>query len=119
MVTGVNIIAIYVTDLECSLDFYRDKLGLIDSGEMGPGYMLKAGEISVYLEASRKSSKVDAMTNADVTICFSTKSVKHAYEVLSSGNTNVTMNYVEYSDEFAMFMVADPDGNIVEFAGTP
>ncbi len=119
MVTGVNVIGIYVTNFKRSMDFYTKILGLKDLGENGPGHMLDAGNMSIYLEESRKSTKIDAMSRADITVCFAADSVKSAYEKLLKKDVIITMEYEEYSPEFAMFIISDPDGNILEFAGNP
>ena len=55
LVSGVNVVGIYVTDLDRALRFYLEQLGLVDEGEMGPGRMMRAGEAAIYLEPGRKA----------------------------------------------------------------
>lgn len=119
MVTGVNVIAVYVTDMDKALEFYCGLLELKDTGELGPGRMLKAGDMSIYVEATRESAKEDALNRADVTLCLAVDSVKKACTDLKASGVDICMDYIEYSPEFSMFMVKDPDGNVVEFAGRP
>ena len=119
-VNDFAVIGIYVSDLLAAKDFYINDLGLEDVGEMGPGWMLKLGEISFYLEDGREKNLENInLQNADITICFSAKSVKAAYEEIRKKNIEIVMEYIEYSPEYSVFMISDPDGNIIEIAGNP
>lgn len=119
-VNSIAVIGIYVSDLEAAKKFYIGDLGLEDKGEMGPGYMLALGETSFYLEAGKNKNLGNReLKDADITICFTVASVKKAYDEIEQRDIQVAMKYAEYSPEYAVFMIADPDGNIIEIAGTP
>ena len=53
-VTGLQVVAIYVSELERARAFYCGHLGFRQTGEMPPGIMLDAGGTTVYLEAGRE-----------------------------------------------------------------
>ena len=119
-VKEIATIGIYVSNMEEAKDFYITILGLKDKGEMGPGYILELGGMSFYLEPGRKRNLVNQpLENANIIVCFSVESVKEAYEELQKQQIQITMKYTEYSSDYAMFMISDPDGNIIEFAGKP
>lgn len=119
-VKEIAVIGIYVSDMAEARKFYVDLLGLEEKGEMGPGYMLALGDTSFYLEPGREKNPGNlSLKEADTTICFGVDSVKEAYVEIEKGNIAVAMAYTEYSPEYAVFMIADPDGNIIEIAGMP
>jgi predicted enzyme related to lactoylglutathione lyase len=111
-VNGIAVIGIYVSDLQEAKRFYVNDLGLEDQGEMGPGCMLALGDTTFYLEPGRnKNLKNQKLQDADVTICFSVESVKGAYEEIEKKDVQV-IDYTEYSPEYAVLIISDPDGNI-------
>jgi catechol 2,3-dioxygenase-like lactoylglutathione lyase family enzyme len=119
-VIGIAVIGIYVSDLERAKNFYVNHLGLEDKGEMGAGHMLALDEVSFYLEPGRNKNVLNrTRKDADITICFSVKSVKSAYDEIEKRDIQIVAEYAEYSPEYALFMIADPDGNIIEIAGNP
>ena len=63
--------------------------------------------------------KNQQLEDADMTICFTVESVKKAYEEFEKRQIQITMKYTEYSPEYGLFMISDPDGNIIEIAGKP
>lgn len=119
LVTGVNVIAIYVTDLDAAREFYVDILGLTENHSSPPGVTLKAGEMLLYLEGKREGRESADTKYATTSIVFATESVKQTYKHLRKMNVPSMQEYVAYSDEFAMFRINDPDGNVIEFAGKP
>ena len=119
-VSSIAVIGIYVSDLQAAKAFYVDDLGLEDKGDMGPGCFLALGETSFYLEGGRnKNHKNQKLQDADITICFNVQSVKQAYDEIAKRDIPIAMKYTEYSPDYAVFMIADPDGNIIELTGTP
>ena len=116
--TGIAVISIYVSDLQKALDFYVGVLGLEDKSEMRPGRILALGDSSFYLEPGREKTTPDTKI-ANTQVCFKVESIKAAYEALVTMGVEMVVEYTEYSPDFAMFMAADPDGNVVEFAGRP
>ena len=119
LVTGLNLIGVYVTDLKQAMHFYIDLLGFSDAGEMGPGRLLQSDEVTLYLEPGRKQPRAVAADVAEITACFKSHSVKTAFEQLQRQQLSFTMKYTEFSSDFCMFIVRDPDGNNIEFAGKP
>ncbi len=118
-VRDLNALAIYVTDLERSADFYRKHLGFEVSGDMPPGVLMKAGSVTLYLEADRKAKRTESQPLAEFSPCFATDSVKASHDALRAAGVRIVTAYQEYGPAFALFRIADPDGNLIEFAGTP
>jgi predicted enzyme related to lactoylglutathione lyase len=119
-VNAIAVIGIYVSDLPAAKKFYIDDLGLEDKGEMGPGCFLALGDTTFYLESGRKKNlENQKLEYADITICFNVASVKKAYEEIERREIPIAMKYTEYTPDYAVFMIADPDGNIIELAGEP
>jgi catechol 2,3-dioxygenase-like lactoylglutathione lyase family enzyme len=119
IVDGVNVISIYVSDLDAAKAFYVATLGLMAGEEMAPGVMLSAGDMPIYLEGGRSGRNDPGMQRPTTSICFSTPSVREAYAKLHAAGVPIIEEYNEIAPTFAMFRIADPDGNVVEFAGKP
>jgi len=118
-VTGLNVIAVYVSDLDRAKAFYVDRLGFEVSEDHGPGVLLSAGDVTLYLEGGRAPDVAPPTTQPEVSPCFAVESVRRAYENLKAAGVTVVTDYVKYAPTYALFRVADPDGNLIEFAGTP
>ena len=116
-VTGINVLALYVTELGRSLEFYTQQLGFEKLRDMDPGVLLSAGELTVYMEGGRPVREVTY--SQEFSPCLAVDSVEGAYDALSKAGVEMAMKYQEYTPEFAMFIVKDPDGLKVEFAGKP
>lgn len=119
VVTGIQVVGIYATDLERARRFYVDLLGLKVKEEMPPGILLTAGDTTIYLEGGRSLAVDPGLFAASTSICFGSRSIKAAYERLTAAGAHVVEPYTEFSPEFAMFQISDPDGLVVEFAGVP
>ena len=53
-ITGLNVIAVYVTDLDTSVEFYTSMLGFVQSKiKMPPGILLETKDTMLYIEAGR------------------------------------------------------------------
>ena len=118
-VTGLNVVSIYVSDLEIAEAFYRDHLGFQRCEEMPPGILMKTHHVTIYLEPNRGKRTTSPHSEAEVGPCFACDSVKAASEALLVAGQTLVMNYQEFSPHFAMFQIQDPDGNLIEFAGKP
>jgi len=118
-IENLQVIAIYVTDLDVALDFYVGQLGMERLGDMQPGVLLKAGDQTIYLEGGRKLPFEPALERAGCAPCFGTASVRATFEHFVALGIAVVQPYQEFSDEFSMFRIADPAGNVLEFAGRP
>jgi catechol 2,3-dioxygenase-like lactoylglutathione lyase family enzyme len=119
LATGVNVVAIYVTDLKKAKDFYINILGLKEKDSTPPGVMLEAGDFPIYLEGDRSGKVNPGVKKPTTSVVFETKSVKTAYERLKGQGVQIEQGYVAYGDEFAVFRISDPDGNVIEFTGKP
>ncbi|MBT3169168.1 MAG: VOC family protein [Candidatus Cloacimonetes bacterium] len=118
-IINLNIIAIYVTNLKKSVKFYTEILGFTKSKMvMPPGIILQTGEIMLYLEESR-AEKNTFGKHSEFSPCFATESIKQTYNTLKDAKIKFVIDYTEYAPTFALFRITDPDGNLIEFAGTP
>jgi catechol 2,3-dioxygenase-like lactoylglutathione lyase family enzyme len=119
-VTQLHVLAIYVSDLAGARDFYKSHFGFEDAGEMPPGLLLQGGGATLYLEEGRAPrAMAEEPLPAEICPCFGLESIKAGWEALSAAGLHVLMPYTEFAPTFAMFAVADPDGNRLEFAGKP
>ena len=53
LVTGLQVIAVYVSDLDRARGFYEGLLGFRETGAMPPGVVVSSGGVSLYLEPGR------------------------------------------------------------------
>jgi catechol 2,3-dioxygenase-like lactoylglutathione lyase family enzyme len=118
-VRDLNVLAVYVTDLNRSVEFYGKHLGFTKVEDMEPGVLMSAGPVSLYLEANRTMKRADSAPAAEFSPCFATDSVRASYEALKAAGVRVVLRYSEVAPAFAVFRIADPDGNLIEFAGKP
>ena len=118
-VTGLQVISVFCSDLENSKNFYIDHLGFNNPQDMPPGILLYSGELTLYLEPGRQSRNPELLKFPEISPCFACDSVKEAYENLKNAGISIVSDYVEYEEQFAMFKIADPDGNLIELAGNP
>jgi len=119
IVTGIQVIGIYSTDLERARKFYVELLGLTVKQEMPPGLLLAAGDTTIYLEGGRRLAVDPGLFGASTSVCFAAASIKKAYARLKASGAHIVEPYTEMAPDFAMFQIADPDGLVVEFAGKP
>lgn len=115
-------VAIYVVDFEKALKFYTEILGFEKIRNMGPGCLLELkGQLSLYLEGGRKPRiKKDIGTVPACVLCLSTtEGLKESWNRLKKAGVETFGDYEALSDDFHMFRIADPSGNLIEFAGKP
>lgn len=86
---------------------------------MPPGVLLKSGDITLYIEGGRRLREGEARGFAEFSPCFATDSVRRSYEILSNAGVQIVKEYQEFGPTFALFQIADPDGNLIEIAGEP
>jgi catechol 2,3-dioxygenase-like lactoylglutathione lyase family enzyme len=118
-VKGLQVLCAYVSDLDRSAKFYTEILGFRQIGEMPPGLTLRSGDLTLYLEPGRQSRAAEPGDYSEFSPCFETESVRSAYRILKDSGVSIYEDYREYSPEFALFKITDPDGNMIEFAGNP
>ena len=119
LVNGLNVVAIYCSDLERARAFYQDLLGMTHAGDMPPGLLLAAGDCTVYLEGGREPRDGPGLSSPTVSACFSAPSVRACWDRVTERGVEVVEEMRAGNENFAMFRIADPDGNVVEIAGRP
>ncbi len=119
LVTGLAVVAVYATNVKKAAGFYSELLGFEVVGEMPPGLMLSAGDLTLYVEGGRVGRARAGLDGPTISACFTTGSVKATWERLQAAAVPVVEEYQEPADGFAMFRVEDPDGNVIEIAGKP
>lgn len=108
---GVGQLHITVSDLEESVRFYRDVLGLehLFTVDGQPMAFLQAGSVRLYLGATE-----DEQFHSRPVVYYSVDNVDAAYaEVTARGATSISGPHVVHRDgdtELWMAFVADPDG---------
>lgn len=117
-VKDMNILAVYVTDIERAKAFYIELLGFEECEKVTPGILMRSGDVTLYMEGGREQ-KSESRKFSEFSPCFDTKSVRQTYEILKSSGVKVVEEYQEFAPTFALFKILDPDGNLIEFAGTP
>ena len=119
---GLQVNAVYVENLNESLYFYVHVLGFRIKEEMPPGYLLEAGEgeqaFLLYLEGAYPKSGHEPLTRACHCMCLKVESLEEAHRKFKNNAIRV-LSYDKYSDDFGLLRIADPDGNLIEFAGKP
>lgn len=117
-VEDLNVIAVLAADIDRMEAFYCRHLGFARAGVMNPGVLLRAGGVTLYLEACSDRSG-DGDSRAGFMPCFATGSVRGSYDSLKAAGVPIADEYTECSPTFALFRIRDPEGNLVEFAGRP
>ena len=119
-VSQLRVLAIYVSDLEGACEFYIKHFGFEEAEDMPPGKLLKGAGAMLYLEEGRVPRAQDEEPQpAEMCPCFGLDSIRKGFAALEGAGLHVLLPYTEYGPSFAMFAVADPDGNRIEFAGKP
>ena len=118
-VLGLNVVAVYVTDVQHSRAFYMEQLGFEEGEEMSPGILLRAGDVTLYLEGGRRARESKVRRFPEVSPCFAVDGVRESYEALKNSGVGIVEGYQEFAPTFALFKIADPDGNFIEIAGEP
>lgn len=118
-VKELAVLTLYANDLRRSEAFYREHLGFEKTQDMEPGILMRSGETTLYLEESDQPEKCGKGRSTGFSPCFGTDSVKESYRALKAAGVAIAAEYTEFGPEFALFRISDPDGNLIEFAGTP
>jgi predicted enzyme related to lactoylglutathione lyase len=116
----LNVIAIYVDNLAQAMEFYSKVFGFEKRCDLGPGILMDSGNtLSIYIEGGYK--KTDPKENLTRTsFCISPKDgVKAAWQKISEAGIETLGEFEDHGEEFAMFYLVDPSGNIIEIAGKP
>jgi catechol 2,3-dioxygenase-like lactoylglutathione lyase family enzyme len=121
MFKGVRTLAIYVTDMERSRDFYTRILGFRVRVDVHPAlsFLESADKTTdIYLEGGMKPCPVDNQSCRLSFFLEAEKSAAAAYAALKAAGVTLLQAAPEpVSDDTACFQFADPDGNILEVSG--
>ncbi|MBN1150848.1 VOC family protein [candidate division WOR-3 bacterium] len=118
-VRELNVLTLYVSDIEAAKKFYKEKLGFEEGGKMPPGIILKSGKVTIYAEPGRKKRSDQAREYAEYSPSFSVDNVRECHDFLKSEGVKIFEKYQEFAPDFALFKFEDPDGNLLEISGKP
>ncbi|ELB2157744.1 fosfomycin resistance glutathione transferase [Vibrio parahaemolyticus] len=108
MITGLNHITIAVSDVECSLKFYRDILGFMAHVKWDGGAYLSAGELWLCLSLDQPCPKSDYTH-----IAFDIAPDK--FEVFTKRVASLGVEvWKENKSEGQSLYILDPDGHKLE-----
>ena len=113
-VSGIGQLSITVSDIDASVRWYRDVLGLphLFTVEGQPMAFLQAGDVRLYLGVT-----ADERYRSRPVVYYSVDDVEAAYaEVTGRGATSLSAPHMVHRDggtELWMAFVADPDDNPV------
>lgn len=119
-ISDFNLPTVYVDDFEKALAFYTGVLGFTKARDMTPGVLLQiTPDLVMYLEGGRQPVAASE-TGACTCMCFSTEEgITESYRRLQEAGVRMIGEYLEFGPELHMFRIADPAGNVIEFAGKP
>ncbi|MBN2363916.1 VOC family protein [candidate division WOR-3 bacterium] len=118
-VNDLNVLTLYVSDIETAKKFYKEILGFEDGGEMPPGVLFKSGKVTIYAEPGRRKKPEQSREYAEFSPSFSVDSVRECHEFLKTEGVKIVEKYQEFAPDFALFKFEDPDGNLLEISGKP
>lgn len=123
-IRSVSMISVYAVDLEASLAFYRDLLGLTDVQPMGPkavyvrfGKTADGQPYGLYLIGGN-APPPEAEKTARTTFAFDVPEPRRTFEHLRSNGVPLTPDEpMDMGGGWLWFTARDPSGLPVEFLG--
>ena len=112
----VNMISIGVTDMDRSIRFYTEMLGLPIAGPRGEVTMIRAGEITIALNKPLGRSAKGAIPGA-VEIIFPVESVSGVETILSGRGCTFSVKAHEVTPGLWASTFPDPDGHKLTLLG--
>jgi predicted enzyme related to lactoylglutathione lyase len=112
----VNMISIGVTDMDRSIRFYTETLGLPIAGPRGEVTMIRAGEITIALNKPLGRS-AGTLSPGAVEIVFSVESVSATEKELKARGCTFTANAHEVTQGLWASTFPDPDGHKLTLLG--
>jgi lactoylglutathione lyase len=122
--TKVDHVAIEVSNMDASIEFYTQKLGLefisrnIDEAEKAEYCYLKSENLflELLLDLTKKSfSKKAPQRPFCPHICFSTDNMEETLKTLQSNNITVIHGPLTIENEATWVYFVDPDLNVLEY----
>ena len=116
-------LGIFVSDINASLNFYQETLGLIEESELelpfGIMHRLRCGKSSFKLIDPKNVPPKGPMGLVDQLgfryVTFQVTNISEICEVLKTKGVKFTFPETEFMPGVRVAMVQDPDGNTVEF----
>ncbi len=112
----VSMISLGVTNMDRSVRFYSETLGLVVMGKPGEVTMLKAGEVTIVLNRPLGRSAGERLVGA-VEIIFPADSVEKVHEELRTRGCNFTVAPHEVTTGLWAATFTDPDGHRLTILG--
>jgi predicted enzyme related to lactoylglutathione lyase len=112
----INMISIGVTDMDRSIRFYTETLGLPMSGPRGEVTLIRAGEVTIALNTPLGRSAGNAIAGA-VEIIFPVASVSEVEAQLAARGCKFTARAHEVTPELWASTFTDPDGHKLTLLG--
>jgi catechol 2,3-dioxygenase-like lactoylglutathione lyase family enzyme len=116
VISGLNTVGIFVSDIDVAKRFYRDLLGFEEIQCDLKGCLMQSGTVTLYLEGGRKPRAQEPWEHPEVSPNFGAPEIKVTYANLKDAGCAFVQDLTEYSDHYHLFRVADPDGNILTFS---
>ena len=92
LITDIQLVAIYVTDLDAAKTFYIETLGFMVRAEGHPGLLLHSAGATIYLQAGRTPPADEPNTTPEVSAVFGTRSVAAARDYLIEQGVKMVRN---------------------------
>lgn len=123
MFESASTLAVYVTDMTRAKKFYTEILQFDISADLGPELCFlksKSGKFYIYLKGGYKPCAIDSRTSRLGFFLRSEKSAAETLAQLKAAGVKVLQETPEQvADDTACFQFEDPDGNIIDVAGSP
>lgn len=122
MFKSIRSLAVYTTDMKRAKKFYIEILGFETFSEATPQLCFlksKSGEINIYLAGGYKPASTDNKISRLSFFLKPEKSASRTYDLLKAAGVKLLQEAPEFvGDNTYCFQFEDPDGNIIEVAGS-
>ena len=114
---GVGFIVVGVTELERSVAFYRDTLGLTMQFQQGGLAFFAAGPVSIILSA--EMGRVRTPVAGAMELVFPVDSVKRVWRALTAAGVTFFREPRQVTEKDWAANMQDPDGHFLTLFGPP
>lgn len=122
MFKSIRSLAVYTTDMKRAKKFYIEILGFETFSEATPQLCFlksKSGEINIYLAGGYKPASTDNKISRLSFFLKPEKSAPETYALLKAAGVKLLQKTPEFvGDNTYCFQFEDPDGNVIEVAGS-